>query len=199
MKIVELFSGNGDITKVLKEKGYECVSVDYDASKHPDLCVDVYSLPKEFFQQFDVIWLSPDCTTYSIASHGIHRYKGGLPKSKIAEEVDVLNVKLFQILKELNIPFICENPRGHFRHMNWTKDLYRITLFYSTYGALYTKPTDLFSNREELLKGFNTKKTNGTRHLDNVTSGKDFLGRCRIPALLLEDICEALTYENKSK
>lgn len=156
--VVELFSGNGDITKALNEANIKCISVDYDESKDANIHADVYKLDKTFFKQFDFIWLSPDCTTYSFASHGIHRIKGGIAVSDYAKLCDTNNMQLFKLLKELDIPFICENPRCHFRNMPFVKGLYRTTVYYSTYGMSYTKPTDLFSNRKELLKLFNTKK-----------------------------------------
>lgn len=196
MKILELFSGNADITKTFEKIGIECVSVDYDKYKNPKVCMDVYKLPIQFLKQFDAIWLSPDCTTYSFASHGLHRKSGGIPVSKQAFKTDILNEKLFKTLEELDIPFICENPRAHFRHMPWTKNLYRITIYYSTYGAKYTKPTDLFSNRKEMLEIFNTTATRGKIHLDYITNYNNFLERCKIPDLLLNDICKALMYEN---
>lgn len=192
MKAIELFSGNGDITKTLNEAGISCISVDYDGFKNPILCKDVYTLEKDFLKQFDFIWLSPDCTTYSFASHGLHRIKGAIPVSDYAKQCDNNNEKLFKLLKDLDIPFIAENPRCHFRHMNFTKDLYRITVYYSTYGMPYNKPTDLFSNRKELLEGFNTAYTKAKIHLDHVKGYSDFLGRCKMPDDLIKDIVKAV-------
>ena len=161
MKVIELFSGNADITKYLRTKGIYCVSVDYDIKKKPDICIDIYTLAKENLQDAQFIWLSPDCTTYSFASHGLHRIKGGVPVSQYAVECDINNRHLFEMLKELDIPFICENPRCHFRNMPFVQGLYRTTIYYSTYGMPYTKPTDLFSNRKELLEPFNTTYVRG--------------------------------------
>ena len=192
MKVLELFSGNADITKAFKKAGIECVSVDYDSNKNPDIVADVYSLKPDFFKQFDFIWLSPDCTTYSFASHGKHRRSGGIPVSDYARECDTHNILLFNLLRSLNIPFICENPRCHFRHMQFIKDFNRITIYYSTYGTPYNKPTDLFSNREELLKVFNTKYTKAIIHLDYVKKYDDFLGRCKMPEGLIEDIIKSV-------
>lgn len=192
MKVIELFSGNGDITQALKENNISCTSVDYDIKKKADLHIDVYQLTKEDLQGYDFIWLSPDCTTYSFASHGLHRRKGGIPVSSYAKECDENNSKLFKLLEELNIPFIAENPRCHFRNMSFTKNLYRITIYYSTYGAEYTKPTDLFTNRKELLKFFDTRYIRGSRHLDYCVGYENFLGRCLMPQRLIKDIVKAV-------
>ena len=193
-RVLELFSGNGDITKRLNDnyENISCYSVDYNPNYKAEYCEDVYKLKKYFLKTFDFIWLSPDCTTYSYASHGLHRRKGGVPVSDYAKECDENNRALIKKLIELDIPFIMENPRAHMRNMDFTKGLYRTTVYFSTYGAPYAKPTDLFSNRD--LKGFfNEKVTNTGKHLDYVCSNaKDFLGRCRIPQELLKDICEAI-------
>ena len=197
-KCVELFSGNADITKALNNKGLNCFSLDYDPDKNPDICCDVYKLTHLFFANVDFIWLSPDCTTYSIAQHGIHRGKGGKAVSDYARMCDENNSNLFELLKDMDIPFICENPRGHFRNMPFVEDLSRVTVYYSTYGAPYNKPTDLFSNCHELLKFFNTKVTKVKGHLDSV-SYKNFLGRCKMPSLLIDDIVKAVSYAKEKK
>ena len=192
MKVIELFSGNGDITKTLQDNDIDCVSVDYDIKKDPMLCMDVYSISKYYLMGFDFIWLSPDCTTYSFASHGLHRKTGGKPVSPYARYCDEQNEKLFNTLKELNIPFICENPRCHFRNMKFVEGLYRKTIYYSTYGMPYTKPTDLFSNRKELLELFDGTYTKGQKHLDYVKGYGDFLGRCKMPTKLIDDIVRTI-------
>ena len=112
--------------------------------------------------------------------------------SEYAKECDANNEKLFSLLNELNIPFICENPRCHFRHMPFVKGLHRTTIYYSTYGAEYAKPTDLFSNREELLNFFDTRYIRGKRQMDWVVYYDDFLGRCKMPEKLIEDIVRAV-------
>lgn len=191
MKVIELFSGNGDITKSLKLAGIDAFSLDYDRNKNPDIVADVYKLTNEFLKQYSFIWASPDCTTYSLASHGKHRRSGGIPVSEYAMECDVNNTRLIKKLIDLDIPFIIENPRGHFRNMPFARDLKRITIYYSQYGMPYSKPTDLFSNRS--LEGlFDTTLKYTKMHLDYCKSYKDFLGRCKIPEKLIHDIVEAI-------
>lgn len=193
IRCLELFSGNGDITKrINKERDMICLSVDYDSNKFPDYCRDVYTLQDGLLKGAEFIWLSPDCTTYSYASHGRHRIKGGVPVSDYAKECDEKNRIFIKRLIDLDIPFIMENPRCHFRHMDFVKGLSRITVYYSSYGMPYTKPTDLFSNRPELLEGFNTTISRGHIHLDYVKGYSDFLGRCKMPEGLIEDIVKAI-------
>lgn len=193
-KILELFSGNGDISKAFNEQGYKCISIDWNEATAADIHQDIYTIDKDYFKQFNFIWLSPDCTTYSYAQHGIHRKTGGVAVSDYAKQCDENNAKLINLLLSLNIPFIIENPRAHFRHMEFVKDLYRITVFYSTYGAENTKPTDLFSNNKNLLNHFNTLQTRGTLYTDRI-SYKNFLDRCKMPRALIYDIVKAVKME----
>ena len=185
MKVLELFSGNADITKAFRAAGHTCVSVDYDEKKNADLCCDVYSLSDDFLKSFDFIWLSPDCTTYSIASHGLRRAVGGSPLDDYGKFCDRSNDLLLSRLKRFGIPFICENPRGHFRSMPFVVGLSRVTVFYSTYGLPYEKPTDLFSNFD-LFGFFDLSKKKGSMSLDYCASS--FLARCLMPKLLIDDI-----------
>lgn len=189
--VVELFSGNGDITKALVENGLFCYSVDWNEEYFADTHKDVYKLDDNFYNRFDFIWASPDCTTYSLASHGLHRIKGGIAVSDYAKQCDENNRHLVERLKRIGKPFIIENPRGHLRNMDFMKGLYRITVYYSTYGMPYAKPTDLFSNID-ISKYFNQKRTKASVDLDYVTSYKDFLSRCKMPTLLIEDIVKCI-------
>ena len=190
-KVVELFSGNADITKALVAAGVDAISVDYDAEKKPDIVADVYELTPEFLKGFSFIWASPDCTTYSLASHGKHRKSGGVPVSDYAKQCDENNARFVELLIKLDIPFIIENPRGHMRNMPFMQGLHRCTIYYSQYGAEYSKPTDLFSSRP--ISQFFDSKTNFThKHLDYCKTYGDFLGRCKIPEALIADIVVAI-------
>lgn len=190
-KAIELFSGNADITKALLAAGIDALSDDYDAAKKPDIIADVYDLTPKFLKNFAFIWASPDCTTYSLASHGKHRRKGGVAVSDYAKQCDKNNAALIKKLVELNVPFIIENPRGHFRNMPFAQNLYLCTVYYSQYGMPYSKPTDLLSNRP-IAHYFDTRKKLTGLHLDYCKAYGDFLGRCKMPPLLIDDIVKCV-------
>lgn len=145
-KFLELFSGNADVTKRFKKGGYDAISVDYNVLKAADLHADAYALSVGFLNTFDFIWASPDCTTYSFAAHGKHRKKGGVPISEYAKQCDENNALLVSKLMESGKPFIIENPRAFLRQMPFMQRLNRYTVYYSRYGAPYSKPTDIFTN-----------------------------------------------------
>ena len=69
MRSLELFSGTGSISKVLRERGWETVTLDADPKARPDILTDIRQWNFTEFppNHFDFIWASPVCTHYSIA------------------------------------------------------------------------------------------------------------------------------------
>lgn len=79
LKVLELFSGTGSISKAFEERGHETVRIDWDEKMEADWHVDIGKLTAEKIVKrygwFDVIWASPECTTYSVAAISKHRRK----------------------------------------------------------------------------------------------------------------------------
>lgn len=72
MKVLELFAGTRSIGKAFEAHSHQVFSVEWDKSfENIDLYEDVLKVtPEEIVKRFgrpDVIWASPDCTTYSMA------------------------------------------------------------------------------------------------------------------------------------
>ena len=93
----------------------------------------------EKFGQPDVIWASPDCTSYSIAAISHHRAKeedGNLaPKSDYAKFCDKVNQHMLWLIEELKPKYyFIENPRGGMRKMNFMRGLPRYTITYCQYN-----------------------------------------------------------------
>lgn len=156
MKILELFAGTRSIGKAFEKQGHEVFSIEWD-EKHEniDWYVDILQVTsKDIIERFgrpDIIWASPDCTTYSIAGISHHRTKeenGNLsPKSEYAKFCDKVNKHVLQLIKELNPKFyFIENPRGGMRKMDFMQGLPRYTVTYCQYGDSRMKPTDLWTN-----------------------------------------------------
>lgn len=103
----------------------------------------------------DVIWASPDCTTYSVAAIHYHRRKnletGSLePISEYAKFCDKTNKHVIDLIRELNPTyFFIENPRGGLRKMDFMQDIPRYTVTYCQYGDTRMKPTDIFTNHHD--------------------------------------------------
>ena len=157
MKVLELFAGTRSIGKAFEEKGHEVFSVDWDEKlENIDLCQDILHITaKDVIDQFghpDVIWASPDCTTYSVSAISHHRklnpQTGNLdPISDYAAYCDDVNRYILKLIHELNPTYyFIENPRGAFRKMSWMQHIPRHTVTYCQYGERRMKPTDIFTN-----------------------------------------------------
>lgn len=153
MKVLELFAGSRSVGKAFERKGHEVFSIDWDENfENIDWCVNVDNVdPDQIIEKFgrpDIIWASPDCTTYSIAAVSHHRERGTLkPKSEYAKVCDRTNNHILMLIELLKPKyFFIENPRGCFRKMNFIKDIPRYTITYCQYGDKRMKPTDIFTN-----------------------------------------------------
>jgi len=156
MKVLELFSGTESFSKVCRERGHEVFTLDFDKQFNPNLCIDILNfdismLPEEF-KHPDIIWASPPCQTFSIASVYRH-WKNGKPIGERALRGIEIVKKTIEIIKELNPEFyIIENPRGMLRKQDFMKDLHRDTVTYCQYGLKYQKATDLWNNINHTFK-----------------------------------------------
>ena len=157
MKVLELFAGTRSIGKAFERHGHEVFSVEWDRDfENIDLYADIGTLTAnqvlELFGHPDVIWASPDCTSYSIAGIGHHRKKnehtGELDAvSDYAKFCDKVNTHVLQLIKELEPRYwFIENPRGGLRKMNFMQGLPRYTITYCQYGDTRMKPTDIWTN-----------------------------------------------------
>ena len=166
MKVLELFAGERCISKAFEAKGHETFTVEWDKSHEGiSLYADVSKLTaQEILDKFgrpDVMWLSPDCTTYSVAGIGHHRKKNpvtGVPEaiSEYAKFCDECDQHALELIKELNPKFcFIENPRGAMRKMPWMQDLPRYTITYCKYTEdlpleqRRMKPTDIWTNHPD--------------------------------------------------
>lgn len=158
MKVLELFAGTRSISKVFEKHGHETYSVEWDKKfKNISLYKDISKLTANEIIKLcggkqDIIWASPDCTTYSVAGISHHRKKnkenGNLDAvSEYAKFCDKTNMHVLDLINELKPKYyFIENPRGGLRNMLFMKGLYRYTITYCQYGDFRQKPTDIWTN-----------------------------------------------------
>lgn len=211
LKVLELFAGTRSIGKSFEEKGHEVFSVEWCKDfENIDLYCDIGKLTKEEiiskFGKPDVIWASPDCTTYSIAAISHHRKKeisGNLsPISEYAKFCDNVNKNMLKLIEELQPKYyFIENPRGGLRKMDFMKGIPRYTVTYCQYGDIRQKPTDIFTNHpspnfKPPCKRGATCHISAPRGSRTGTQGlKGSVERSRIPEELcnhIVDICEVI-------
>lgn len=210
MKVLELFAGTRSIGNAFESAGHDVFSVEWD-EKHEniDWYVDILKISSqdilERFGRPDIIWGSPDCTSYSIAAISHHRTReedGHLsPKSDYAKFCDEVNQHMLKLIEELNPTYyFIENPRGGLRKQRWMQKLPRYTIWYCTYGDLRAKPTDIWTNHPD--PKFKPVCRNGNKNCHHEpaprgsktgTQGLEKVDRSRIPKELcmhIVSICE---------
>lgn len=123
MKVLELFAGTRSISKAFEKRGHETYSVEWNKDfENITLYEDINNLTVEKIIELcggvpDVIWASPDCTTYSIAGISHHRRKnletGNLNAvSDYAKFCDKTNKHVLDLIKEIRPKYyFIENPR----------------------------------------------------------------------------------------
>lgn len=212
MKVLELFSGTRSIGRAFEKRGHDVFSVDYDerfvANVHEDIEYLTPEMVLEMFGRPDVIWASPDCTTFSIAGISHHRTKnqntGQLDaKSEYALKCDRVDLQTVRLIRDLRPTYwFIENPRGGLRKMDWMQWAPRYTVTYCQYGDTRMKPTDIFTNHPHPMfkppcKNGDPCHESAPRGAKTGTQGLATVDRSRIPQELCEHIvklCEqALT------
>lgn len=114
MKVVELFAGTRSIGRAFERRGHEVLSIDWDERfEDIDIYGDVLEVSyRDILDRIgkpDVIWASPDCTTYSIAAISHHRKREDhgnlLGMSDYAKVCDRVNLHMHNIIMMLTPPF----------------------------------------------------------------------------------------------
>ena len=146
MKMLELFSGSGNMSKAFQKKGYTTLTVDIERA---DITKDIREVtPEEIIERLggypDIIWASPPCTQFSIASVSTH-WKNKKPPS---EGVELLSHALRLIMQLQPKYYFIENPMGMMRKLKILDLLPRRTLTFCQYGDKAMKPTDVWTNHK---------------------------------------------------
>ncbi|MGL4697113.1 DNA cytosine methyltransferase [Enterococcus larvae] len=206
MKILELFAGTRSIGKEFEKAGHKVFSIEWD-KKHEniDWYTDIGKITADQiltkFGKPDVIWASPDCSSYSIAAISHHRRKedsGNLaPVSDYAKFCDQVNQHVLELINELNPKYwFIENPRGGMRKMDFMQGLPRYTVTYCQYGDTRMKPTDIWTNHpnpqfKPMCRNGAPCHVSAPRGSRTGTQGlKGSVDRSRIPRELCEHIVE---------
>ena len=153
MKILELFSGSGIMSKTFESRGHKSLTVDIELGYGPDVCCDVLDIDSSMFNGFkpDIVWASPPCTCFSVASIGRNwtGSRGGtyVPKSNNALIAIETVKKTLEIINELDTTWFIENPRGMLRKMPFMIGKHH-EISYCRYGDNRMKPTDIWTNSD---------------------------------------------------
>lgn len=156
MRILDLYAGAGGERRRarIEARGHTYFTLDLDPRFNCTLSLDMMTLyPAEFMDNyggFDLVWASPPCEAFSVASIG-HHWTGGkgayVPKTPEATQMQALVVKTIEFIRHMApTGWIMENPRGVLRKLPCVDGLPLNTVTYCRYGDTSMKPTDLWGH-----------------------------------------------------
>lgn len=197
---VELFCGTKSFSKVAEEQGYNTWTTDVNKRFKPDLIKNIFkvtpeTIPLEFHRPA-ILWASPPCTWFSVASAWKHwRKEQGdyLPVTLFATQAIEMIKYTLALIEALEPELIyIENPRGILRQLGLLDHLRRVTVTYCQYGQTRRKPTDIWTNNTQWqprpvcdpMDGCHPDKTE-----DLATPAKKSV----IPPLLLQELLKSST------
>ncbi len=205
MNTLELFAGSRSFSKVAEKLGHNVYTTDNQEFENINQVCDIFDFDcSKVPYQPDIIWASPPCTSFSVASIGHHWNKDNTPKTKKAELGVAIVKKTIEIIEQLRPKYwFIENPRGKLRKLDFMQDFQRKTVTYCSYGDMRMKPTDIWTNYD-----FTTRPMcfNGNRdcHHEPAPRGSrtgtqglkgDYL-RSQIPPALFQDIFMEIANES---
>jgi site-specific DNA-cytosine methylase len=160
-RLLELFCGTKSVGKVFSENSYEVISLDFNpkfnATHTEDILTWDYTIyPSDYFE---VIWASPDCRTWSLATGGKYRKKDNIYglNNEYQDEADLGNnmiLRVIEILKYFNCKaWFIENPKALLQHYPPLKEFINQTysnmnvVYYGNYNDWdFPKATNIWSN-----------------------------------------------------
>lgn len=185
MKLLELFSGKGVISKVARSYGMQTIEVDKrkrTGTCVPDIHIDILKVknPVALFGKVDIIWASPPCQCWSNAP-GTYHFFEGKPQTESTKYLVKAFHKTCEIISEMSpVLYFIENPRGKLRYYKQMIDFLCRTngmmkeVMYSQYGFQSQKPTNIFTNLHSLKLDNNAKWGRGAKspglNINNLTT-----------------------------
>jgi len=206
---VELFAGTQSFSKVARELGHETFCVELNEYFKADLHSDILNIKrKDLPKKIDILWASPPCTSFSVASIGSSWCGNYCPKRVQTALGMAYVLKTLELIKEIkkdnpDLIWFIENPRGVLRKMAFMNELHRETVWYCQYGDKRAKPTDIWNNLNEWKgKTCHNFKKNQPKHCHHEpaprgakTGTQGFKGnmdRSTIPPQLFKEIFEVI-------
>ena len=182
---LELFKGTGSIDKAIhRSTDMDVVSFDLEKFYRPDICADFMEF--DFFNifepgEFDYVWASPVCTSWSICTHK-HRYPlcedpDMTPQTATGRLGNAMIMRLTEVIDYLEPKcWMIENPRGRLRHWKpfkkWVESQCgsRLTVYYGNHNHYLKKATDIWNNSPNGLLNYTEKTPTGTfKTIDELT------------------------------
>ena len=149
MLVLDLFCGTKSLKPIIENKGWEYIGLDIETKFNPDINIDFLNWDYKTIKP-DMIWASPDCSCYSLASGNRHFNADRTPKT----DKCIIHLKILEKLKECinyhleqnpDLIYFIENPTAR---MSWfIKEYPRYDVSYCKYGCDRMKPTTIWTNK----------------------------------------------------
>ena len=213
MKLLDLFSGGKSVTRVAESLGYTVTTLDIDKNTNPTVCANVLDFDYKSAWKpgdFDVVWASPPCDTFSAARRsniGRMVFNEMMTNDRIVRDREALGVPLLRRTQEI-IEYL--QPKMWFMENPYTgsmKDYIteKPNVFdYCMFGFPYRKRTAIWSNttlesvmcdKSHLVNGRHQQTAIGaSRTQPGQGGGRNKKGRYAIPEALIVKLIE-----NKNK
>ena len=213
MNVLELFSGSRSIGKEAEKRGHKVFSSDFVDFPNTDYVCDImkFDVNKIPFK-VDMLWASPPCESFSVASIGHHWEKGHefMPKTNNAVKgINILmrTMKIIDMMlnRNPNMIWYVENPRGKMRKSPHWNDVFHVrhTLTYCQYGDDRMKPTDIWTNNTKwtpkpMCKNGDSCHVSAPRGSSTGTQGRgSYFDRSKIPSELCVEVVNITSKLNK--
>lgn len=151
MKTLELFCGTKSFSKVAHQWGYETKTLDNEDQFDADFTMDIMDFDVSMLDGYKpkIIWASPPCQKFSVASFSAHWFPNRVPKNENTIKAMDMVRKTVKIIEELKPKyFYIENPRAMLRKLDLIPYPHA-TVTYCQYGFKNMKPTDIWSNNQD--------------------------------------------------
>ena len=171
LRVLDLFSGTGSVTRAFRNSGHEVTSLDMDPRGAPTICQNILdwqykTLPRG---HFDVVWASCPCEQYSVA-----RSNASTPRDLL--NADTLVLRTQEIIDWFRPRhWFVENPSGSqlWLRFKWPRV---VKTSYCAYGFPYRKHTTIATNTSISLRppcgGAGVcEQMLGTRHREHAQKG----------------------------
>lgn len=209
---LELFAGSRSVGRMAESQGMNVFSVDWEKYPGINLAIDVENMRISDVPFIpDIVWASPDCTTYTIAAISTHR-NNTEPKTEYAKKCDRVNQHFISLIKKWlvwnpNLVFFIENPRGMLRKMPFMQEFTRHTVWYCQYGDDRAKPTDIWTNSPTWVPRPMCHNGNKNCHHQSAPRGsktgtqgrKGSFERSKIPEQLCNEILSSMDKKQQMK
>ena len=211
IRTLELFAGSRSFTKVAQSPkfSFDTYTTDNQSFANIDQICDIFDFNlndciKALRGVPDLVWASPPCTYFSVASIGHHWNKDHTPKTEEAKLGVKIVKETVQIIKKIqkmnpDCKYIIENPRGKLRKLNLINPYELHTVTYCQYGDTRMKPTDIWTDirwkPRPMCKNGDTCHEAAPRGSQTGTQGlKNDYEKSKVPYELCNHLLESYIY-----